>query len=86
MIINNCGCSCNCSPEPEFIEEIVETIWRILYVESPTSIIPPCRRNDVHGRYSSLLIPQKSALWGQNAIAEWTYLFFFLKKKFDVNA
>ena len=84
MIINNCGCTCNCSPEPEFIEEIVETIWRILYVESPTSIIPPGRQNDVHGQYSSLLIPQKGALWGQNAIAEWIY--FFLKKKFHVNA
>ena len=46
-IINNCGCLCNCSPEPEFIEEIVETVWKTLYVESPTSTIPPCRQNDV---------------------------------------
>ena len=47
IIINNCGCLCNCSPEPEFIGEIVETIWKTLYVESPTSTIPPCRQNDV---------------------------------------
>ena len=76
-----CGCSCNCRPEPEFIEEIVETIWKILLVKSPTSTIPPSRQNDVPGQYSSLIIPQKSALSGQNAIAEWTHLFFFLKKK-----
>nr|POE97224.1 hypothetical protein CFP56_68214 [Quercus suber] len=47
-------------PEPEFIEEIVGTIWKILYVESPTSTIPPWRQNDVPGQYSSLIIPQKS--------------------------
>ena len=47
IIINNCGCLCNCSPEPEFIEETVETIWKTIYVESPTSTIPPCRQNDV---------------------------------------
>ncbi|KAF3964825.1 hypothetical protein CMV_010930 [Castanea mollissima] len=46
-------------PEPEFIEEIVDIIWKILYVESPTSTIPPWRQNDVPGQYSSLIIPQK---------------------------
>ena len=69
--------NCGCSPEPEFIEEIVEIIWKILYEESPTSAIPPCRQNDVPGQYSSLIIPQKGALSG---IAERTYLFFFSKK------
>ncbi|KAK4573787.1 hypothetical protein RGQ29_031650 [Quercus rubra] len=61
-------------PEPEFIEEIVETIWKILYVESPTSTIPPSRQNDVPGQYSSLIIPQKGASSG---LAERTRLFFF---------
>ena len=77
-IKNNCGCSCNCRPEPEFIEEIVETIWKIVYVESPTSTIPPCRQNDAPGQYSSLMIPQKSALSG---LAERTLLFFFFISK-----
>ena len=59
-IKNNCGCS----PEPEFIEETVEIIWKILYEESPTitilkkkkptSTIPPRRQNDVPGQYSVL--------------------------------
>ena len=79
---NNCGCTCNCSPEPEFIEEIVEIIWKILYEESPTSTIPPCRQNDVPGQCSSLIIPQKDALSGQNAIAERTRPFFFKKNFF----
>ncbi|KAF3950564.1 hypothetical protein CMV_023703 [Castanea mollissima] len=35
-------------PEPDFIEEIVETMWNILYVESPTSTIP---RSAIKGRY-----------------------------------
>ena len=69
---NNCGFTCNCRPEPEFIEEIVETIWKIPYVESPTSTIPPRRQNGVPG--------QKGALSGQNAIAERAHLFFFLPK------
>ena len=78
--MNNCVCSCNCRPEPEFIEEIVGTIWKILYVESPTSTIPPWRQNDVPGQYSSLIIPQKSALSG---LAERTHLlFFFFRKTF----
>ncbi|KAK4573796.1 hypothetical protein RGQ29_031658 [Quercus rubra] len=51
-------------PEPEFIEEIVKIIWKILHVESPTSTIPPCRRNDVPSQYSSLIIPQSHAIWG----------------------
>nr|POF11178.1 hypothetical protein CFP56_68268 [Quercus suber] len=46
-------------PEPEFIEEIVETIWKILYVESPTGTIPPCRQNGVPSQYSSSIIAQK---------------------------
>ena len=82
IIKNNCGCTCNCSPEPEFIEEIVEIIWKILYEESPTSTIPPCRQNDVPGQCSSLIIPQKDALSGQNAIAERTRPFFFFKNFF----
>ncbi|KAL4597124.1 hypothetical protein ACB092_12G213200 [Castanea dentata] len=61
-------------PETDFIEEIVETIWNILYVESPTSTMPRCRQNDAPGQYSSLIIPQKS-------LAERTHLFFFSKKK-----
>ena len=72
---NNCGCSYDCRPEPEFIEEIVETIWKILYVESPTSTIPPSRQNDVPGQYSSLIIPQKGTLSG---LAKRTRHFFFL--------
>ena len=76
IIKNNCGCS----PEPEFIEEIVEIIWKILHEESPTSTIPPCRQNDVPGQCSSLIIPQQGALSGQNAIAERAHLFFFFPK------
>ncbi|KAF3963865.1 hypothetical protein CMV_011787 [Castanea mollissima] len=56
-------------PEPEFIEEIVEIIWKILYEESPTSTIPPCRQNDVPGQCSSLIIPQKGPLRGDNGHA-----------------
>nr|POE64336.1 hypothetical protein CFP56_49876 [Quercus suber] len=51
-------------PEPEFIEEIVEIIRKILYEESPTSTIPPCRQNDVPGQCSSLIIPPKGT-WNQ---------------------
>ena len=52
-------------------------------MESPTSTIPPGRQNDVPGQYSSLIIPQKGALSGQNGIAERTHLFFFSKKKMN---
>ncbi|XP_065625362.1 disease resistance protein RPV1-like isoform X1 [Quercus suber] len=65
------------SPEPEFIEEIVETIWKILYVESPTGTIPPCRQNGVPSQYSSSIIAQKGAL---SCLAERTHLFFFFPK------
>ena len=65
---NNCGCS----PEPEFIEEIVEIIRKILYEESPTSTIPPCRQNDVPGQYS-VLCRLKMLLSGPT-------LFFFFPK------
>ena len=74
---NNCGCS----PEPEFIEEIVGIIWEILYEESPTSTIPPCRQNDVPGQCSSLNIPQKGALSGKMLLLSGPTLFFFLKDK-----
>ena len=77
IIKNNCGCS----PEPEFIEEIVGIIWEILYEESRTSTIPPCRQNDAPGQCSSLIIPPKGTLSGETAIAERTRLFFFFQKK-----
>ena len=50
-----------------------------------TSTIPPRRQNDVPGQYSSLIIPQKGALSGQNAIAERypTPPLFFKKKKMN---
>ncbi|XP_030933275.1 TMV resistance protein N-like isoform X1 [Quercus lobata] len=65
------------SPEPDFIEEIVETIWKILYVESRTSTVPPCRQNDVPGQCSSLNIPQKGTLSGKMLLLSGPTLFFF---------
>ncbi|KAK9992906.1 hypothetical protein SO802_022609 [Lithocarpus litseifolius] len=69
------------SPEPDFIEEIVEAIWKILYLESRPSTVPPCRQNDVRGQCSSLNIPQKGALSGKMLLLSGPTLFFFFKDK-----
>ena len=68
--------SINCSPEPEFIEEIVEVIWKRLKGESST--VQPRRQidNPGAGEDSSIIISQNDASSVQNAIAEWSPLFF----------
>ena len=73
--------SINCSPEPEFIEEIVEVIWKRLIWESST--VQSRRQIDNPGAGagadSSTIILQNDASSVQNAIAEWSHLFFFVR-------
>ena len=73
--------SINCSPEPEFIEEIVEVIWKRLKGESST--VQSRRQIDNPGagagEDSSIIISQNDASSVQNAIAEWSRLFFFVR-------
>ena len=70
----------NCSPEPEFIEEIVEVIWKRLKGESST--VQSRRQIDNPGagagEDSSIIISQNDASSFQNAIAEWSPFFFFV--------
>ena len=72
--------SINCSPEPEFIEEIVEVVWKRLKGESST--VQPRRQIDNPGagagtgEDSSIIISQNDASSVQNAMAEWSPLFF----------
>ena len=72
--------SINCSPEPEFIEEIVEVIWKRLKGESST--VQSRRQIDNPGagagEDSSIIFSQNDASYVQNAIAEWSRLFFFV--------
>ena len=72
--------SINCSPEPEFIEEIVEVIWKRLKGESST--VQSRRQIDnpgaCAGEDSSIIISQNDASSVQNVIADWSrFLFFF---------
>ena len=71
--------SINCSPEPEFIEEIVEVIWKRLKGESST--VQSRRQIDNPGagagEDSTIIFSQNDASSVQNAIAEWSRLFFF---------
>ena len=69
--------SINCSPEPEFIEEIVEVIWKRLKGESSTVQSRRQIDNPGAGEDSSIIISQNDALSVQNAIAEWSRKFFF---------
>ena len=69
--------SINCSPEPEFIEEIVEVIWKRLKEESSTVQSRRQIDNPGAGEDSSIIISQNDALSVQNAIAEWSRIFFF---------
>ncbi|KAF3945985.1 hypothetical protein CMV_027696 [Castanea mollissima] len=70
-------------PEPEFIEEIVEVIWKRLKGESST--VQSRRQIDNPGagagadEDSSIIISQDDAPSVQNAIAEWSrpFLFYF---------
>ena len=68
--------SINCSPEPEFIEEIVEVIWKRLKGESSTFQSRRQIDNPGAGEDSSIIISQNDALSVQNAIAEWSWFFF----------
>nr|XP_023911761.1 toll/interleukin-1 receptor-like protein [Quercus suber] len=65
-------------PEPELIEEIVEVIWKRLKGESST--VQSRRQIDNPGagagEDSSIIISQNDASSVQNAIAEWSRLFF----------
>ena len=71
--------SINCSPEPEFIEEIVEVIWKRLKGESSTVQSRRQIDNPGAGEDSSIIISQNDASSVQNVIAEWSrFLFFFL--------
>ena len=69
--------SINCSPEPEFIEKIVEVIWKRLKGESSTVQSRRQIDNPGAGEDSSIIISQNDALSVQNAIAEWSRFFFF---------
>ena len=70
--------SINCSPEPEFIEEIVEVIWKRLKGESSTVQSRRQIDNPGAGEDSSIIISQNDASSVQNAIAEWSLSFFFV--------
>ena len=78
IIIKNFVGTNNCSPEPEFIEEIVEVIWKRLKGESST--FQSRRQIDNPGagagEDSSIIISQNDASSVQNAIAEWSRFFF----------
>ena len=84
IIIKNFVGINNCSPEPEFIEEIVEVIWKRLKGESST--VQSRRQVDNHGagagagagEDSTIIFSQNDASSVQNAIAEWSRLYFFL--------
>ena len=73
---NNFVGSINCSPEPEFIEEIVEVIWKRLKGESSTVQSHRQIDNPSAGEDSSIIISQNDASSVQNAIAEWSRIFF----------
>ena len=74
--------SINCSPEPEFIEEIVEVIWKRLKGESSTVQSrrqidnPGAGAGAGAGEDSSIIISQNDASSVQNATAEWSRFFF----------
>ena len=72
--------SINCSPEPEFIEEIVEVIWKRLKGESSTVQSHRQIDNPSAGEDSSIIISQNDASSVQYAIAEWSHIFFFRRK------
>ncbi|KAL4597127.1 hypothetical protein ACB092_12G213400 [Castanea dentata] len=65
-------------PEPEFIEEIVEVIWKRLKGESSTVQSRRQIDNPGAGEDFSITISQNDASSVQNAIAEWSRPFFFL--------
>ena len=69
--------SINCSPEPEFIGEIVEVIWKRLKGESSTVQSRRQIDNPGAGEDSSIITSQNDASFVQNAIAEWSRLIFF---------
>ena len=72
------GTLCICSLESEFIDEIVENIWKILNEESATA--PLRRQIDVSGQHSVPIIPPPNdASSRHNDISEWTPPFFFFK-------
>ena len=81
IIIKNFVGINNCSPEPEFIEEIVEVIWKRLKGESST--VQSRRQIDNPGagagagEDSTIIFSQNDASSVQNAIAEWSRLIFF---------
>ena len=68
--------SINCSPEPVFIDEIVEVIWKRLKGESSTVQSRRQIDNPGAGEDSSIIISQNDASSFQNAIAEWSRFFF----------
>ena len=76
------GTLCICSLESEFIEEIVENIWKILN-EEESATAPSRPRIDVSAQHSEPIIsPQNDASSRHNDISEWTPFFFFLIKNF----
>ncbi|XP_023923113.2 disease resistance protein RPV1 [Quercus suber] len=64
-------------PEPEFIEEIVEVIWKRLKGESSTVQSRRQIDNPGAGEDSSIIISQNDASSVQNVIAEWSRSLFF---------
>ena len=77
IIIKNFVGTNNCSPEPEFIEEIVEVIWKRLKGESSSVQSRRQIDNPGAGEDSSIIISQNDASSFQNASAEWSRFFFF---------
>ena len=70
---NNCGYAWNCSLESEFIEEIVENIWKIVK-EEESATAPSRRQHSV-----PIIPPQNHASSRHDDISEWTPFFFFWK-------
>ena len=77
IIIKNFVGTNNCSPEGESIAEIVEVICRRLKGESSTVQSRRQIDNPGAGEDSSIIISQNDASSFQNAIAEWSRIFFF---------
>ena len=70
------GTLCICSLESEFIEEIVENIWKILN-EEESATAPSRRQHSV-----PIIPPQNDASSRHNDISEWTPPFFSFIKNF----
>ena len=69
-----CGFACICSLESEFIEEIVENIWKIVK-EEESATAPSHRQHSI-----PIIPPQNQASSRHNDISEWTPPPLFFEK------